>query len=150
MLVPPFIGVDAMRACGEITTPDGFVKANDFYQTERYPEVFAAGAAVAVAPVGRTLVPCGVPITGYLSERMAKIVADNVAAFVRGEALTKNPPGRMKSRWVLDAGDAGMILTVEQLPAPSKHDWLLPGSEAHWAKLALEKYFMTRHCLGSA
>lgn len=145
LLVPPFLGADAVRACTVITTPAGFVKVNDCYQTKVYPEVFAAGVAVEMSPTEETPVPCGVPKLGYLSEQMAKIAAHNVVASIRGEELVRLPPGRIATKWVLDAGDTGVIITADHFLEPSKHGWLLPGPEAHWAKVTFEKYFMASH-----
>ncbi|MBK6770507.1 MAG: hypothetical protein IPG72_16125 [Ardenticatenales bacterium] len=69
MFAPSFLGVDAVRACADVTTAAGFVKVKETYQTEKYPEVYAAGVAVQVDPPGPTEVPCGVPKTGYLSRK---------------------------------------------------------------------------------
>jgi sulfide:quinone oxidoreductase len=49
---------------------------------------------------------------------------------------------------VLDAGNTGIIMSADHFLEPRKHAWLIPGPEAHWAKLAFEKYFMTTHRLG--
>ena len=148
MLAPSFLGVDAVRACQEITTPTGFVKVNDFYQTDAYPEIFAAGVAVDMAPPDHTPVACGVPKTGYLSEQMAEVVAHNIGASINGEKLIGLPPGSIDAKCVLDAGNSGIIMTADHFLEPRKHAWLIPGPEAHWAKLAFEKYFMTTHRLG--
>jgi sulfide:quinone oxidoreductase len=145
MLAPSFLGVDAVRACTEIVTPTGFVKVNDYYQTEPFPNVFAAGVAVAMSPPDKTPVPCGVPKTGYLSEQMAEVVAHNIAASIHGDQLIGLPPGSIDAKCVLDAGNTGIIMTADHFLEPRKHAWLIPGPEAHWAKLAFEKYFMTTH-----
>ena len=148
MLAPPIVGVEAIRACDEITTPAGLVRVSGCYQTEAYPEVFAAGAAVAVAPAEKTPVPCGVPITGYLSERMAQVAAYNIVASIRDQDLVSLPPGSIDAEWALDAGNAGMILGGDRFLEPGKNAWLLPGPAAHWAKLARERYFMTTRSQG--
>ncbi|HVC94555.1 MAG TPA: FAD-dependent oxidoreductase [Pirellulales bacterium] len=145
MLAPSFLGVDAVRACKEITTPTGFVKVNDHYQTEVYPDVFAAGVAVAMAPPDKTPVPCGVPKTGYLSEQMAEVVAHNIAASIDGHKMISLPPGSIDAKCVLDAGNSGIIMSADHFLEPRKHAWLIPGPEAHWAKLAFEKYFLATH-----
>lgn len=92
MLMPPFLGVDVVRACESITNALGFVQVNDFCQTLTHPEVFAAGFAVAMAPPDKTAVPCGgVPKTGYLAEEMAKTAAHNIAAHLHGENMVGLP-----------------------------------------------------------
>ncbi|HKE20188.1 MAG TPA: FAD-dependent oxidoreductase [Kofleriaceae bacterium] len=70
MLVPPSMGVDVVRACTDITDAFGFVRINEFCQTEAHPEVFAAGVAAASC----TSAP----------EEMAHIVAHNIAAAIQG------------------------------------------------------------------
>ncbi len=142
MLVPAFLGVDAVRARQDICTPAGFVKVDGHYRTAAHPEVFAAGVAVAMSAPDKTTVPCGVPKTGYLSEEMAKVVAHNVVASIRGERLVELPPASIDAKCVLDAGNTGIIMTADHFLEPRKHAWLIPGPEAHWAKLAFEKYFL--------
>lgn len=148
MLVPPFLGVDAVRAQGAITNAAGFVRVNGYYQTEAHPEVFAAGVAVAIDAPDRTPVPCGVPKTGYLSEEMAKVVAHNVAAALHGEKMISLPPGAIDAKCVLDAGNTGIIMLADHFLEPREHAWLIPGPEAHWAKVAFEKYFIATHRRG--
>jgi sulfide:quinone oxidoreductase len=148
MFAPRFLGVDAVRALPEITTPAGFVKVNAEYQTAAYPEVYAAGVAVQLDPPAQTPVPCGVPKTGYLSEEMARVVAHNIAASILGEPLVALPAGSIDAKCVLDAGNNGIIMTSDHFLEPREHAWLIPGPEAHWAKLAFEKYFLATHRRG--
>lgn len=142
MFAPRFVGVDPVRALTEIVTPAGFVKVDDHYRTASYPEVYAAGVAVHVEPPQKTPVPCGVPKTGYLSEEMARVVAHNVVASIMGEPSIGLPPGSIDAKCVLDAGNNGIIMTADHFLEPRDHAWLIPGPEAHWAKLAFEKYFL--------
>lgn len=148
MFAPRFVGVDAVRALTDITTPTGFVKVTPQYQTESYPEVYAAGVAVQVDPPQPTPVPCGVPKTGYMAEEMARVVAHNVVASIMGEPLVGLPPGAIDAKCVLDAGNNGIIMTADHILEPREHAWLIPGPEAHWAKLAFEKYFLATHKRG--
>lgn len=137
MLVPPFIGVDAVRACEKITNASGFIRVNGFYQTDAYPQVFAAGAAVALDGQGNTPIPCGVSKTGYLSEEMARVVAHNVVTHIGGEEMVSVSPASIDAQYSSDASNAGADQPVE----PREDAWLIPGPEAHWAELAIEKYF---------
>jgi sulfide:quinone oxidoreductase len=120
------------------------------YNTEAFPEVFSAGVAVAVslpAPV-KTQIPCGVPKTGYLSEEMAKVVAGNIVAAINKQQMVALPPAQIDAKCVMDAGDSGIIMSSDHYLEPRAQVWLIPGPEAHWAKLAFEKYFLTAHKLG--
>lgn len=142
MFAPPFLGVDAVRARTDITNPGGFVKVTAGYNTEKFPEVYAAGVAVALDPPEATPVPCGVPKTGYLSEEMAKVVAHNIEAEIKGGKRVELAPGAIDAKCVLDAGNTGIIMSSDHFLGERSHEWLIPGPEAHWAKLAFEKYFL--------
>lgn len=143
MMAPSFLGTPAVRELTEMTNPAGFVNIKNTYQTEVYPNVYAAGVAIHLPPPAPTEIACGVPKTGYLSEEMAKVVAHNIVADIRGEKLLELAPGSIDAKCVLDAGDSGIIMTSDALLEPRDHAWLIPGPEAHWAKLAFEKYFIT-------
>lgn len=143
MLAPSFLGVDCVRAATEIVNAGGFVEVQPTYQTRVYPEVYAAGVAVAMAPPGQTQVPCGVPKTGYLSEEMAKVVVHNIVADIHGAPMVSLAPGAIDAKCILDAGNNGIIMLADHFLEPREHAWLIPGPEAHWAKLAFEKYFLT-------
>ena len=45
-------------------------------------------------------------------------------------------------RAVTDAGNTGLILSSDDFLGPRDHTWLIPGPEAHWAKVAFEKCFL--------
>jgi sulfide:quinone oxidoreductase len=143
MLAPAFRGVPAVRAAKDITNQGGWVKTDGYYRTEPYSEVYAAGVAVALNPPAETPVPCGVPKTGYLSEEMAKVAAHNIVADIQGHHKVALPPGSIDAKCVLDAGNMGIIMSADHFLEPREHTWLIPGPEAHWAKLAFEKYFLT-------
>jgi sulfide:quinone oxidoreductase len=82
MLVPPVLGVAAVRACDRITNAFGFVRVNSFGQIDAYPEVFAAGDAAAA---------------GHLPpEEMATIVAGNIAAHIQGGTMSQLSPARSR------------------------------------------------------
>ena len=122
VLAPSFLGVDVVRACEAITNAAGFVQVNAFHHTEAYPEIFAAGAAVADGPIEQS---------GELAERAALQVARNIVARINGEPMPADPPLPVDVRAALQperaiASDAG---------------WLVPGADATWARLAFERYF---------
>ena len=149
MLIPPFRGVDAVTSSPGLGNAAGFIEVEDTYRHREDRRVFAAGVAVAVPPPEKTPVPCGVPKTGYLTEEMAKVAAHNIAAEILGTAdEVRLPFASIDAKCILDAGNTGVIMTADHILEPREHAWLIPGPEAHWAKLAFETYFLATHKRG--
>lgn len=142
MLIPRFLGVDVVREADGLANPAGFVEVDDTYAVPAHPEVYCAGVAVAVRSPEKTPVPIGVPKTGYTSEEMARVAAHNIAAKIEGGEQIHLPFDAIDAKCILDAGDTGIIMLSDHILAPRKHEWLIPGPEAHWAKIAFEKYFL--------
>jgi sulfide:quinone oxidoreductase len=143
MLIPPFLGVEAVREAG-LGNARGFVEVNEYFRHPRYPTVFAAGVAVAVAPPAPCEAGCAVPKTGYISEVMAHTAAKNIAASIEGRPLTPKPDADLDAKCILDAGNMGIIMYTDRVYAPTRRRWqtLIPGPWAHWAKLAFERYYL--------
>lgn len=142
MLIPRFLGVDAVRNSPGLGNAAGFIEVDDAYRLPSHPNVYAAGVAVAVHPPESTPVPTGVPKTGYLSEEMARVAAHNIATAIQGGPEIRLPFGAIDAKCILDAGSTGIIMSSDRILAPRKHTWLIPGPEAHWAKVAFERYFL--------
>jgi len=142
MLIPRFLGIDAVRNTPGLANANGFIEVNDEYRHKVYPEVFAAGISVHVAPPSSTPVPCGVPKTGYPSEQMAKTAAHNIAVDIEGGTPKETPFAEINAYCVLDSGNMGMIIVGDHMLEPRHSEHIIPGPEAHWAKLAFEKYFL--------
>lgn len=115
MLVPSFLGVQVVRACDRITSPSGFVRVNDFCHTEPYPEVFAAGSAVTARHPDSARSLVAEPTVGTGSERMARVVAHNIAArlsdepmlAIGGDAPTPRVGAMVDPDWKTNPGMAG-------------------------------------------
>ena len=110
--------------------------------------MFAAGVAVSIPPARRTPVLCGAPKTGYLAEEMGRVVAHNVVADLRGEPPIALPPASIHAKYILDAGNTGLLMSGGASPEAHRHAWTIPGPEAHWAKVAFEKYFLATRSHG--
>lgn len=149
MIVPPFAGVDAIRESEGLANPVGFVPIDDRFRHPDQPDVYSAGVATAIAPPESTPVPAGVPKTGQMSEGMAKVAAQNIAADL-GEGEHKDMPlADLSAICVLDAGNNGIIFKADHVlshglyageDVPSAR--VMAGPQAHWAKLAFERYFL--------
>ncbi|MGE0815788.1 MAG: NAD(P)/FAD-dependent oxidoreductase [Vicinamibacterales bacterium] len=142
MVMPRFLGVDAVRNTPGLANDKGFIEVEGTYRHPVFTNVFAAGVAVHVAPPGPTAVPCGVPKTGWPTEQMAKTAVKNIVASINGAPLVAQKFDDMAAYCIMDAGNMGMIIAGDHMLSPREHEFIIPGPEAHWAKLAFEKYFL--------
>ena len=149
ILIPPFLGVDAVANIEKLCNPRGFVMVNDRYQCTTFPNIYAAGVGVAVAPPSPTEVPTGVPKTGYMSEVMGHICAENIVADITGGEHVERPFGQIDALCVLDAGDSGLFLALDHVFPPRQREWLLPGFCVHWLKVVFERYYLWKMRVGA-
>ncbi len=156
MIVPPFAGVDAIRESEGLSNPVGFVPIDDRFRHPDQPDVYSAGVATAVAPPEKTPVPAGVPKTGQMSETMARVAAQNIVADIGDGKHREMPLADLSAICVLDAGNNGIIFKADHVlshglyasdAAPSAR--VMSGPQAHWAKLAFERYFLASRRRGS-
>jgi len=142
MIIPPFRGAAAVSASAGVGDEKGFVPVDGTYQHERYLNIYATGAAAAVAAPWQTPVAVGGPKTGFPAEMMAKITAHNIAAEIQGKPKKERRSfAEFPAVCVMDAGKNGVMILLDTMLPPRKHEVLIPGPQAHWAKLAFEKYF---------
>ena len=156
MIVPPFGGVDVVARTDGLANPMGFVPVDEQFRHPVHQDVFAAGVAIAIAPPDPTPVPAGVPKTGQMTETMAKVAAHNIAADLDGTHNDLLPLEDLGAVCVLDAGNNGVIFKAGHVLArngqangrtPSAH--VMAGPQAHWAKLAFERIFLTSRKRGA-
>jgi sulfide:quinone oxidoreductase len=143
MIIPPFLGVEAVRrSC--LGNDKGFIVTDEYFRHVRHPNIFAAGVSVAVAPPAPCPAGCAVPKTGYISEVMAKHAAMNILATIEGKPLQSKPTTGIDAKCILDAGNQGIIMYTDRVYAPQQRKWqvLVPGPWAHWMKVLFEKYFL--------
>jgi hypothetical protein len=93
MMLPAFRGVEAVRGIEKLTNPRGFVIVDKYQRNPAFPNIFAVGVCVAIAPVGATPVPVGVPKTGFMIESMVTATAMNIGALLRGQTPRRCRPG---------------------------------------------------------
>lgn len=143
MIVPPFLGVDAVRSNAALANPAGFVPVRDTYQSTAFDNVYAIGLAAAVQVPWTTPVPVGVPKTGFPTEVQAHVAVDNIASQVAGETPGKERPfAKIPALCVMDAGDNGIMLVGDHMLKPRRAAMLIPGPQNHAIKVGLEKYFL--------
>jgi len=137
MIAPPFKGVPAVAPLGN---PRGFIPVDKNYRHTKYKDVFAVGVAIAIAPPEPTPVPIGVPKTGFMTVKMAKVAAATLAAEIKGEA----PPAaeHLGVICLMDMGHTAAIMKAYPVLPPRQSSYMKKAVWAKWLKLGFEKYFL--------
>ncbi len=148
MMLPAFKGVDAVFGIEGLTNPRGFILIDEHQRNPKFKNIFSVGVCVAIPPVETTPVPTGAPKTGYMIESMVTATAHNIRAILDG----KEP--EEKATWnavcLADFGDTGAaFVALPQIP-PRNVNWFSEGKWVHLAKIAFEKYFMSKMKRGTS
>lgn len=140
MMLPAFRGVEAVRGIDGLTNPRGFILVDKHQQNTAFPNVFALGVCVAIAPTGKTPVPVGVPKTGFMIESMVTAIAQNLREILSGR------PASREATWnaicLADFGDGGVAFFAQPQIPPRNINWAASGKWVHLAKVGFEKYFL--------
>ena len=140
MMLPAFVGVDAVFGIEGLTNPRGFILIDPHQRNPKYPNIYAVGVCVAIPPVEVTPVPTGTPKTGYMIESMVTATAKNIRAVLDGRE--PNEKATWNAVCLADFGDNGAaFVALPQIP-PRNVNWFAHGRWVHLAKIAFEKYFM--------
>jgi sulfide:quinone oxidoreductase len=148
MMLPAFRGIAPLRGIDGLVNPRGFVIADHHQQNPKFRNVFAVGVCVAIAPVGPTPVPCGVPKTGFMIESMVTATALNIGNMLRG----KQPgyQGTWNAVCLADFGDSGVAFVAQPQIPPRNVNWSSSGKWVHSAKIGFEKYFLRKMRKGTS
>jgi sulfide:quinone oxidoreductase len=142
MMIPPFAGVDAVAGTPGLCNPKGFVNIDAYQANPKYKNIYSVGVCVAIPPVEQTPVPTGPPKTGYMIESMVRAAVHNIKSDI------DQSPRRETATWnaicLADMGDTGIaFVALPELP-PRDLTWARKGKWVHFAKIALEKYFIRK------
>jgi sulfide:quinone oxidoreductase len=142
MMLPAFKGVDPVAAVPNLCNPRGFVLIDEFQRSKTYKNIFSAGVCVAIPPVEVTPVATGTPKTGYMIESMVGAICHNIADELAGKPATAK--GTWNAICLADMGDTGAVfVALPQIP-PRNVNWFKKGKWVHLAKIAFEKYFISK------
>jgi len=142
MILPAFRGVPAVHGIAGLTNPRGFIIIDKTQRNPAFPNVFGIGVCVAIAPVGPTPVPTGVPKTGFMIESMVTATAQNIGALLRGKPAASEPT--WNAVCLADFGDSGVAFVAQPQIPPRNVNWSSKGDWVHYAKVAFEKYFLRK------
>jgi len=139
MIVPPYRGIQPVRAVPNLGDADGRIPVDDYYRSRSFADIFAGGVAIQIEPQVTTLLPCGVLVPGTVSAEMGRMAATNMAVDLGYGKPVRKPPDALKSFYVFDSGAHGLFISL------GSQSWLnvqlnVPGPWAHWAKVIAEKY----------
>jgi sulfide:quinone oxidoreductase len=140
MMLPAFRGISALRGIDGLVNPRGFVLVDKHQRCPRYPNVFAVGVAIAIAPLEQTPVPTGVPKTGYMIESMVAAARENIIMLLAGKTPASEPT--WNAFCLADFGDRGVAFLAKPQNPPRNVNWAKDGMWVHVAKVAFEKYFL--------
>ena len=148
MMLPAFKGVDAVFGIEGLTNPRGFILIDEHQRNKAFPNIYAVGVCVAIPPVEQTPVATGAPKTGYMIESMVTATVHNIAAQIAGREPTR------RATWnavcLADMGTTGIaFVALPQIP-PRNVNWSSEGKWVHLAKVAFEKYFLSKMKRGSS
>lgn len=148
MMLPAFKGVDAVAGLGEeLVNPRGFVKVDEYQRNPKWHNIYSVGVCIAIPPVEATPVPTGTPKTGYMIESMVTAVAHNIKNDLEGKPVDRE--ATWNAICLADMGDTGVaFVAMPQIP-PRNVSWMKKGKWVHYAKVAFEKYFLSKMKRGS-
>lgn len=137
MLAPPFKGVAGVASLGN---PRGFIPADDYFRHPEHSNIYTVGVAMALAPPEPTPVPTGVPKTGFMTVRMAKAAAANIAADIHNLAPISKK--ELSVVCLMDMGRTAAIMVADPVLPPRQKSYLKKAVWAKWAKIQFETYFL--------
>ncbi len=137
MIAPPFRGVPAVAPLGN---PRGFIPVDKNYRHVKYPNIFAVGVTMAIAPPEPTPVPTGVPKTGFMTVTMAKTAAATITSEIKNEPLPT--PEELSVICLMDMGNTAAYMKAIPVLPPRQESVLKGGIHYKWLKAAFERYFL--------
>jgi len=146
LIIPPLAGVKAVAEAPGLSNPKGFIPVDEYYCHKDFNSIYAVGVAVALPPVEATPVPVNFPKTGHMTEQMASIAANNIAADILGTQKTTH---ELMAECIMDMGDEGAHIVADPVRPPRNVSELSSGKRWLWAKRFFADYYLWKLRRGS-
>jgi len=140
MIIPQFIGIDAVRTTHNLANFAGLIKVNNEFQHVKYPNIYGAGGSVYIAQEDETKVPCGVPRTRYCTDIMAKTVAYNIASDILGGSRVSVTNHRLYEYCKQDMDHLSMLFFKHADDNSHDLDFIKKQSSDKWANMSISEY----------
>lgn len=137
MLAPAMKGVDSVKHLGN---QRGFIPVNEYQRNKEQKNIYTVGVAIAIPSPEKTLVPTGVPKTGFMTRNMAVTAAHAIVSEITG--ATPPPPFDMDVLCLLDMGDTAAIMRALPALPPREKAYLKKSVAVKWTKMLFEKYYL--------
>jgi len=129
MMVPGFKGIDAVSGIEGLVSARGFILIDEFQRNPKYPNIYAAGVAVASAAAAKA--PAQTLQTGFMVESTTRAATSNI----REQIDNKEPTH--KANWnavcLADLGSSGLSFVALPHAPPGDGSWF---SEGKWTYLS--------------
>jgi sulfide:quinone oxidoreductase len=139
LIIPPLAGVKAIAESPGLGNPKGFIPVDSHYRHKDFSNIYAVGVAVAFAPVEETPVPVNFPKTGHMTEQMAGIAAQNIAAEIKGGEKTSH---ELMGECIMDMGDQAAHMVADPIRPPRNISEMSKGRRWLWVKRFFANYYL--------
>jgi NADH dehydrogenase FAD-containing subunit len=140
--MPPFTGAVDIWKSADLTDKSGMIPVTPQYRHTTQPDIYAAGVASYFREPTKPLGWVHPPGTGYLSVRMGKAAAQNVAASLECGATAKRTLPYVFDVRIIDGGSTGLLLSSRGTNQPHHAARSLPGNSARALKIMVERYLI--------
>ena len=140
MIIPQFVGIDAVRTTHNLANFAGLIKVNNEFQHTKYPNIYGAGGSVYIAQEDDTKVPCGVPRTRYCTDIMAKTVAYNIASDILGGSRVSVTNHRLYEYCKQDMDHLSALFFRNADDNEHDLDFIAKKSSDKWANMSIGEY----------
>jgi sulfide:quinone oxidoreductase len=139
LIIPPLAGVEAVADAPGLGNPKGFIPVDAYFRHGDFHNIYAVGVAVALPPVGETPVPVNFPKTGHMTEQMARIAANNIAADILGKEKTTH---ELMAECIMDMGNEAAHIVADPVRPPRNVSGFSSGKRWLWAKRFFANYYL--------